>query len=275
MKVIFSFVVFKSKQKTTKMTNQLNLAIVATLAIAVTASFAQSWLEPTFYLYTRANRGNNAPETLKYQSSSSIEASHFNGAVPTKVITHGYFDSSSRGKWMEEMAGRMLDAEGSYQIFSYQFGFLRTLLSTFYLDVNVIIVDWSNANRGLYPVAVANAKLVGAMVGREIELLGKTTNASVGSFHLLGHSLGGHLVSFAGKHLKGALGRITGLDPAGPSFQGRPSWDRLWPTDAQFVDVIHTDGNNLGMWETTGHLDFYPNGGVATQPGCNEERTSE
>ncbi len=115
------------------MTNQLNLAIVATLAIAVTASFAQSWLEPTFYLYTRANRGNNvAPETLKYQSSSSIEASHFNGALPTKVITHGYFDSSSRGKWMEEMAGRMLDAEGSYQIFSYQFGFLRTLLSTFF-----------------------------------------------------------------------------------------------------------------------------------------------
>lgn len=257
------------------MTNQLNLAIVATLAIAVTSSFAQSWLEPTFYLYTRANRGNNAPETLKYQSSSSIEASHFNGALPTKVITHGYFDSSSRGKWMEEMAGRMLDAEGFYQIFSYQFGFLRTLLSTFYLDVNVIIVDWSNANRGFYPVAVANAKLVGVMVGREIELLGKTTNASVGSFHLLGHSLGGHLVSFAGKHLKGALGRITGLDPAGPSFQGRPSWDRLWPTDAQFVDVIHTDGNNLGMWETTGHLDFYPNGGVATQPGCNEERTSE
>ncbi|XP_017475988.1 PREDICTED: pancreatic triacylglycerol lipase-like [Rhagoletis zephyria] len=235
------------------MTNQLNLVIVATLAIAVTSSFAQSWLEPTFYLYTRANRGNNAPETLKYQSSSSIEASHFNGAVPTKVITHGYFDSSSRGKWMEEMAGRMLDAE----------------------DVNVIIVDWSNANRGFYPVAVANAKLVGAMVGREIELLGQTTNASAGSFHLLGHSLGGHLVSFAGKHLKGALGRITGLDPAGPSFQGRPSWDRLWPTDAQFVDVIHTDGNNLGMWETTGHLDFYPNGGVATQPGCNEERTSE
>ena len=115
------------------MTNQLNLAIVATLAIAVTASFAQSWLEPTFYLYTRANRGNNAPETLKYQSSSSIEASHFNGAVPTKVITHGYFDSSSRGKWMEEMAGRMLDAEGSYQIFSYQFGFFDNFIINIFL----------------------------------------------------------------------------------------------------------------------------------------------
>lgn len=40
-----------------------------------------------------------------------------------------------------------------------------------------------------------------------------------------------------------------GLDPAGPSFTGEPPEQRLDPTDAQFVDVIHsdTDGNDIAL----------------------------
>lgn len=33
-----------------------------------------------------------------------------------------------------------------------------------------------------------------------------------------------------------------GLDPAEPCFEGTPELVRLDPSDAQFVDVIHTDG---------------------------------
>lgn len=34
---------------------------------------------------------------------------------------------------------------------------------------------------------------------------------------------------------------ILGLDPAGPLFNGKPPEDRLHFSDAQFVDVIHSD----------------------------------
>ena len=42
---------------------------------------------------------------------------------------------------------------------------------------------------------------------------------------------------------------------------------RLDKSDADFVDVIHTDMGALGTTDKSGHLDFYPNGGIK-QPGC-------
>ena len=79
---------------------------------------------------------------------------------------------------------------------------------------------------------------------------------------------------------KKCLGRISGLDPAELLFQGMPGFVRLDPTDANFVDVIHTvrlcmyilnDGDKkdaesilmggYGMVQPVGHVDFYPNGG--------------
>lgn len=71
------------------------------------------------------------------------------------------------------------------------------------------------------------------------------------NFHLIGHSLGAHASGFAGKVFTAMTGskinRISGLDPAGPCFFVQPADKRLTPTDADFVDVIHSDLNTLGI----------------------------
>ena len=68
---------------------------------------------------------------------------------------------------------------------------------------------------------------------------------------------------------------ILALDPAFPLYMLRTSSSRLSPTDARFVDVIHTDGGFLGFPWPLGHADFFPNGGVALQPGCAKQEIAK
>uniref|UniRef100_A0A2A4J690 Lipase domain-containing protein n=1 Tax=Heliothis virescens TaxID=7102 RepID=A0A2A4J690_HELVI len=89
--------------------------------------------------------------------------------------------------------------------------------------------------------------------------------------HLIGHSLGSHISGFAGKSFTDLtghrVGRITGLDPAGPCFSDVIETFRLNVRDADFVDVIHSNAGVFGVTEPIGHVDFYPNGG-SLQPNC-------
>ncbi len=139
---------------------------------------------------------------------------------------------------------------------------------------------------------------MGIEVGKLIQAIAlKHINMSGESFHLIGHSLGAHVSGYAGRWVKSkanmTLGRITGLvsslifkkqilikiwnkfnvkDPAGPYFENANTDYRLDPSDAQFVDAIHTDALHtfklgFGIKQPVGHVDFYPNGGEI-QPDC-------
>jgi pimeloyl-ACP methyl ester carboxylesterase len=167
----------------------------------------------------------------------------------TKFITHGFVHHGLK-KWVMDIKDAILRVE----------------------NANVIIVDWSKGNGFPYTQATANTQIVGAEIARLIKTLVNDKGESYAKFHLIGHSLGAHISGYAGRYLQGKIGRITGLDPAGPYFENTDPIVRLDPTDAIYVDAIHTDGTanlalGLGLMQPVGHADFYPNGGK-DQPGC-------
>ncbi|NXN71905.1 LIPR3 protein, partial [Himantopus himantopus] len=138
-------------------------------------------------------------------------------------------------------------------------------------NINCIAVDWEEGAKGTYISAVNNIRVIGAEVAYFLETLQKLFRYCLCKIHLIGHSLGAHTAGEAGRRIQG-IRRITGLDPAAPYFEGTPPEVRLDPSDANFVDIIHSNAAHfpaigLGMYNTTGHLDFYPNGGTV-MPGC-------
>ncbi len=48
-----------------------------------------------------------------------------------------------------------------------------------------------------------------------------------------------------------------GLDPAGPLFHGMPRLVRLDSSDAQFVDVIHTNGKGKNVLNLKNYMHFF------------------
>ncbi|KAM5277528.1 lipase member I [Hipposideros larvatus] len=192
-------------------------------------------------MYTRNNLSCGEP---LFGQNNSLNI-NFDMNKKTVWLIHGYRPTGSIPAWLQN--------------------FRRILLIQD--DINVIVVDWNRgATTFIYNRAVKNARKVSAALSECIQRLLKH-GASLDNFHFIGTSLGAHISGFVGKKFHGQLGRITGLDPAGPNFSGKPSNARLDYTDAKFVDVIHSDTDALGIEEPLGHIDFYPNGGVE-QPGC-------
>ncbi|KFM59669.1 Pancreatic triacylglycerol lipase, partial [Stegodyphus mimosarum] len=188
-----------------------------------------------------------------------IADSCFNASAKTVFIIHGF--NGGNAEWPLRMKNALINKE----------------------NANVFVVDWTNGASpswwyGIYTYekAVANTRMVGADIGYFIQQLMDATKVDPKMIHLVGHSLGAHTAGYAGEWvLRNAtklIGRISGLDPAGPLFNGVHALVRLGREDAEFVDVIHTNHapnrfEGYGIKETVGHFDFYPNGGE-DQTGC-------
>ncbi|XP_026498627.1 lipase member I-like [Vanessa tameamea] len=166
----------------------------------------------------------------------------------TKIIIHGFRDSSQSSVTQDI-------AEGYNEKNMF----------------NVLLVDAEEMMNQRYILSVHNARLIGK---RLANLLGNLENfgASADDFHLIGVSLGAHIAGWAGKYFhkykSHLIGRITGLDPAGPCFSFAYPDQRLDKMDAKYVDVMHSNMLMQGVIEPLGHADFYINGGGPQQPGC-------
>ncbi|XP_034826443.1 pancreatic triacylglycerol lipase-like [Maniola hyperantus] len=136
--------------------------------------------------------------------------------------------------------------------------------------INLIALDASSVLNWIYPSSTSFVRFIGEKLGQVLAaIVQQGQNPS--DIHIIGHSLGAHIAGFAGKTFRKQtgknLGRISGLDPAGPCFNAVNPDARLKPTDAEFVDIMHTDATMYGINEPVGHVDYYPNGG-SSQPGC-------
>uniref|UniRef100_A0A146MBK9 Pancreatic triacylglycerol lipase n=2 Tax=Lygus hesperus TaxID=30085 RepID=A0A146MBK9_LYGHE len=196
-----------------------------------------------FYLYTQKTQ--NTPVKTRI-TDTKLFGGKIDIAKPVKILIHGYM--SNKDKFFSKTMREAYLNKGDY---------------------NVINVDWSKDARSLYNTARNDVPAVGKVVAKFIDRLVAETRVKAELLHIVGHSLGAHIAGVAGLNIQsGLLMRVTGLDPAGPLFSYNDE-ERLKPSSAGFVDVIHTCGKGLGFFGDLGHVDFYPNQGTAGQPGCS------
>ncbi|KAJ8721388.1 hypothetical protein PYW07_002163 [Mythimna separata] len=138
---------------------------------------------------------------------------------------------------------------------------------------NIIALDWSVRAGNSYPLASRQVTEVAKQLTKFIDWLTDIPATGdklidVKEIHLVGFNLGAHVAGMASRNAKNRVGRITGLDPSGSGWGSRSG--RLDKTDADYVEVIHTDGSGLlanGIGTNIGDVDIFVNGG-SNQPGC-------
>uniref|UniRef100_A0A8C5M5F9 triacylglycerol lipase n=1 Tax=Leptobrachium leishanense TaxID=445787 RepID=A0A8C5M5F9_9ANUR len=180
-----------------------------------------------------------------------LQNCNYNMSSKTFIVIHGWTMSGLFETWLFKLVEALQERES---------------------NANIIVVDWIFLAHQLYPDAVNHTKVVGRDIANLLDWLQEKANLSLANVHLIGYSLGAHVAGYAGNYVNGTIGRITGLDPAGPMFEGVEEHKRLSPDDAAFVDVLHTYtrealGVSIGIQMPIGHIDIYPNGGDY-QPGC-------
>ncbi|XP_053623215.1 uncharacterized protein LOC128682510 isoform X1 [Plodia interpunctella] len=200
-----------------------------------------------FQLFTRHNPTVYQP--LAIDDDEKLFASNVDFHVPTVIYFGAFLEQPDEGSGLMVREAYMLRG-----------------------DTNMIMVDARTLEAGpWYITAAENTWYIGQFVARFIDYL-VSRGLNLNNTHLIGHSLGAQAAGVAGSALKsGRVSRITGLDPAFPLFDKLPLDQRLDPSDADLVDVIHTDAGIFGFNRNMGHADFYPNGGISPQPGCELE----
>ncbi|XP_067401499.1 endothelial lipase isoform X2 [Emydura macquarii macquarii] len=200
-------------------------------------------------------RSSTSPEdegcSISIGQDKCLEDCKFNLTAKSFFIIHGWTMSGMFENWLGKLVAALQGREK---------------------DANVVVVDWLALAHQLYTDAVNHTKVVGMDIARLLNWLQEKHNFLFENVHLIGYSLGAHVAGYVGNYAHGTIGRITGLDPAGPMFEGVEPHRRLSPDDADFVDVLHTFtketlGISIGIQMPVGHIDVYPNGGDF-QPGC-------
>jgi Lipase len=135
-----------------------------------------------------------------------LTQSHFNKSLPTKIYSHGLNGFPSEQGWgLRDGKITLLDAVCKWKLRREIVGYLQLE------DCNFIAVDWSLLAAGDFTVvATVGVPIAGTFTGSFVDFL-IDQGAVMESFHLIGFSMGAHVVGIAGSTVtKGKLPRITG-----------------------------------------------------------------
>ncbi|CAG7674146.1 unnamed protein product [Allacma fusca] len=205
-------------------------------------------------------------EEIVIDDFESLVTSNFNRNLPTKIFIHG-FGHGYNCSFPQDM---------------------KDIFLLYQIPVNLVVVEWgplamSSEAPSLidrfknYIVASENVEIVGNRVGDFISYMWMLGYYSPSMVHIIGFSLGAHAAGYAGKRVYDStlqqIGRITGLDPAGPLYSTGLVGRHLNEYDASYVDFVHTDMGQSGTVLSLGHSNYFVNGGKPKQPGCISQIT--
>lgn len=132
---------------------------------------------------------------------SSFDGCGFNASRETRIITHGWNSN-------EQSLIYAVTPIEYYKLNKY----------------NVIVTNWLSLSKNLYNLAYGSCiTKVASKITNFIVFAKNYANLDISKVTCVGHSLGAHISGYVGKSLKAInpnfiLGRILGLDPAGPLF---------------------------------------------------------
>lgn len=122
------------------------------------------------------------------KSDRSMTEEMMSSKQPFKLLTHGWLSS--------------VDNPGVPDL---KDAYLETR------NVVVITVDWSaTASNIFYPWVANETKYIGARIASFLDGLNKWYNVTGEQVHLIGHSLGAHVMGIAAAQTKMRVNRITG-----------------------------------------------------------------
>ncbi|KAI1278467.1 Inactive pancreatic lipase-related protein 1 [Halotydeus destructor] len=211
---------------------------------------------PRFRLFEAYKEERDIIWTNASESAALLAKSPDGSTEGIVYVVHGWIEKASTSPWI-----------------------LPITLGWVHRGRKVILVDWRHGNQIDYFQAIANVRVVGAMIGHSILNWGIADRTLI-----VGFSLGAQIAGEAGRYtqLNGGGVKIKechGLDPAGPFFDGCSLDIQLTKTDCELVQVIHTSAEDtptmgvlsasLGSYHKAGHCDYWVNCGH-TQGMCKD-----
>ncbi|CAG9801920.1 unnamed protein product [Chironomus riparius] len=196
-----------------------------------------------------------------YGSTDFMETAEFSATNLETLHAHPAFQRNIKTVMFHYGVGQSVSSNPVFDIItSYLFN----------REYNFVVISYENNNVVSTDTAVDLAEGIASALIRLFDV-----GYSSGNMNLLGFSLGAQIVARASRRVQAIsnrrhiIGRLTGLDPfnIGPISAVRIG--RMSSADAQWVESIHTENPNRGDHLSTGHVQFYFNGGIS-QPQCTQ-----